>query len=678
MNTGSAVALDGASVDAPAEARYRVLFVTTWYPRPDRPLEGVFVREHARAAALTDDVVVLHSMGPDSQINGAWRMEEELDHELADGVRTYRLWHRRLPVPGATFLGYVLSVVQAIRQLAAGGFRPDLIHAHIYEAGIPAIVAGKLLRVPVLITEHYSAFPRNLLSWKELLKARVAFSLAHRVLPVSDSLRSGIQARGLRARFQVVPNAVNETFFASARSRRTRDAEGPTRMLTVGQLKPVKDIPVLLRALARLNQHRTDWQLDIVGDGDERAACQRLAESLGINDKVTFTPSVSKEELALRMWRADIFVLPSSYETFSVVTAEAMASGLPVVATQCGGPAEFVVPGVGLLVPPGDPMALSNALIEMLGRHKQYDPEKLSAYARARFGPAVVGRAIHDVYEECVNATPSIVAMRQRLWLWSRILRQIRGVRPADVVGLGLSAISDLAARALRHTADDPPVARFPLLVALPRWNLRFWVRAGTDDLYHLLPYREQDVHEAVVGCLRPGDIFVDVGANIGYYSLVAGRTVGRMGTVVAIEPVMDTARQLHRNVAMNESSNVTVVDAAAFDHEHHSALISIAGGYFGRAAMDGRSAPGSRLESVRTVTLDALCRDIPRIRLIKIDVEGAEVQVLNGARETLRKTDYVVVEANTTIHEVDRSLKAHGFAVRRLQFTTHLLAERR
>lgn len=397
----------------------RVLFVTNWFPRRERPLEGVFVREHARAVQLYDDVVVLHSMGTDPGITRAWRMEQELNRELTGGVLTYRVWHRRHPVPGSTYVRYVMSIIQAIRTLAVEGFRPDVIHAHIYEAGIPSVIAGRLLGIPVLITEHYSVFPRNLLPWKELLKARVAFSLADRVLPVSNSLRAGIEARGLRARFQVIPNAINEAFFEGI-SRPARATAGPIRLLTVGELKPVKGIPILLGALARVARQRTDWHLDVVGDGDERAAYQRLAEDLGIGEKVTFTPYLRPQELAARMRQADVFVLASSYETFSVATAEALASGLPVVATQSGGPAEFVVPGVGILVPPGDAVALSGALIEMLDRHRHYDPDVLSTYARARFGPQVIGRAMHDVYDDCVTAMdagiPSQLQAERRRW----------------------------------------------------------------------------------------------------------------------------------------------------------------------------------------------------------------------------------------------------------------------
>jgi glycosyltransferase involved in cell wall biosynthesis len=382
--------------------RFSVLFITNWFPRRERVLEGLFVREHARAVQLYDDVVVLHCAGVDRHLGTGWRLEEETDPVLRDGLRVFRLWYGRIPIPRLSYGLHVWRVVQAVRRIAAEGFVPDLIHANIYDSGVPAVVAAWGMHRPVVITEHYSAFPRNLLPWSELLKSRVAFALADRVLPVSESLRAGIEGRGLHARFAVIPNAVNETFFTK-RSHPVR-AAGTIRLLTVGQLKPVKGIPILLQALTHVNRQRTDWHLEIVGDGDERGAYQRLAEDLGIGEKVTFTPHLNTHELAARMRQAHAFVLASSYETFSVVTAEALASGLPVVATRCGGPTEFVVAGVGILVPPGDSLALARALVEMLDRHGFYDPEELSSYARARFSPEVVGRMLHDVYGECVKA----------------------------------------------------------------------------------------------------------------------------------------------------------------------------------------------------------------------------------------------------------------------------------
>ncbi|MCW5859972.1 MAG: hypothetical protein KIS63_16865, partial [Caldilineales bacterium] len=74
--------------------RLRVLFLSHWYPTAENPVAGVFVREHARAAALNDEVCVLHGAGPKQGMAGFWQMEEERDPALTAGIPTYRVWHR--------------------------------------------------------------------------------------------------------------------------------------------------------------------------------------------------------------------------------------------------------------------------------------------------------------------------------------------------------------------------------------------------------------------------------------------------------------------------------------------------------------------------------------------------------------------------------------------------------
>lgn len=95
----------------------------------------------------------------------------------------------------------------------SGGFRPDMIHAKVHAVALPSVIIGTLHRVPVVITERSSAFPRELLSASEAWKARVAFARAGAVLPVSEALRRSIEACGIQARFVCIPNVVDTTLF---------------------------------------------------------------------------------------------------------------------------------------------------------------------------------------------------------------------------------------------------------------------------------------------------------------------------------------------------------------------------------------------------------------------------------------------------------------------------------
>jgi glycosyltransferase involved in cell wall biosynthesis len=144
-------------------------------------------------------------------------------------------------------------------------------------------------------------------------------------------------------------------------------------------------------------------RLTIIGDGRRRKWFEELAETLGLGDRCRFMGSRSREEVARAMMEADVFVMPSKYETFGVVYAEAMASGKPVIACL-GGPAEKIVPPwAGALVPPGDTQAIAQAIKEVVNRLDDYDGRRISEYARENFGPDAVAMAVSRVYEQAIK-----------------------------------------------------------------------------------------------------------------------------------------------------------------------------------------------------------------------------------------------------------------------------------
>jgi L-malate glycosyltransferase len=377
--------------------RLKVLFLTNWYPTKDEPIKAVWVREQAKAVQLYDDVLVLHCVGSDLTLKKSWRTEPETDESLREGIPTYRVWYRLPPIPRASYVMYFWSVYQAFRHIVRLGFRPDIIHVHVYDAGGPAVLIGKLHRIPVVISEHFSSFPRRALGPLDIAKAWLAFRWANRVLPVSYTLQKAIEYYGIRAHFHVIPNVVDTMLFSpSSHPPKTVTAK---RILFVGQLVPVKGVPYLLQALSHLSRKRQDWQLDLIGDGQARKEYEHLALDLKLSDKVAFHGLKPKPEVAEFMRRADLLVVSSLAETFSVPAAEALATGTPILATRCGGPEEFVSRDVGLLVPPGDADLLYQGLDYMLDHLHLYSCQHLAQYAKERFSAELVGAKLHAVYQ---------------------------------------------------------------------------------------------------------------------------------------------------------------------------------------------------------------------------------------------------------------------------------------
>jgi glycosyltransferase involved in cell wall biosynthesis len=228
--------------------------------------------------------------------------------------------------------------------------------------------------------------------------ARRVFESADAVCPVSDSLRRAIEPYAPRARMRVVGNVVDTTLFAPRAGERGAH-DGPARLLAVALLSDKKGLAVLLDALARrAAAGRPPVSLDVVGDGPERATLDARARDLGLDGAVRFHGLESRDAVARRMAESDLFVLPSRVETFGVALVEALAAGLPVVATDVGVAGEVVDERAGVIVPAGDADALAAGIDRALEGLAGFDPAGSSALVRARYGPDAVAGAWDAVY----------------------------------------------------------------------------------------------------------------------------------------------------------------------------------------------------------------------------------------------------------------------------------------
>lgn len=372
----------------------KILFLPTWYPNEKNLASGIFIREHAKAVSLYNEVVVLYGEDYSWKLKRMW---EVLSDKNEDAIRTIRIKNKKLPIPKISYFIYLHSIWKVFKGLLKEGWRPDIIHAHVYSAGVPAVIIGKKYRIPVIITEHWTYFPRHVLNKKNILLARFAMNRANIILPVSNDLKEAIKSYRINNKFEIVPNTVNTKIFYPLFQQK----KGKTKkILTVVLLSPKKGIPYLIHALVQIKQRRQDFVLDIVGDGSNRREYEELVEELGLSEMVKFHGLKTKEEVANFMRNCDFFVLPSLFETFGVVLIEAMACGKPVIASDIGGPNEIVNKEVGLLVPPKDIDALATTIDYMLDHYQDYSVGKIVQYVRERYGYKTVGKMLTNIYKE--------------------------------------------------------------------------------------------------------------------------------------------------------------------------------------------------------------------------------------------------------------------------------------
>jgi glycosyltransferase involved in cell wall biosynthesis len=259
------------------------------------------------------------------------------------------------------------------------------------------MIVGAAARLPFVVSEHSSEWAATGISKGALRRARISLARAALVCPVSEYLRARIEAHGIGARFRVVPNAVDTGLFAPDPAARS----GPARLIAVASLLPAKGVPQLIEAVAGLAGR--EFVLDLVGDGPHRAEYERLAHDAGLGDRVVFHGYQPKPAVAALMQSADFFVLPSLGENLPVAVLEALASGLPVVATRVGGVPELVDERNGLLVEPGDAGALRAGIERMLDGYGDYSPEPIRERAVSRYSLDAVGDAWSAVYRSVLD-----------------------------------------------------------------------------------------------------------------------------------------------------------------------------------------------------------------------------------------------------------------------------------
>lgn len=371
--------------------RHRVALISSWYPSERHPEVGVFVREQARAIARVADVVVILPEAEDAATRGLAAVVDRVE----DGQRVIRVRTRRPGVPGVALALQILGVRAVLRRLAREGAAPDVIHAHVVGAGLVALGArGR--GVPVVITENLSAFPRGEVRGIDRLLARLVYSRVDLALPVSGDLARHLRALGGRALMEVVPNVVDVERF---RPRPRREAPDPVRALVVAGLHERKQVGVLLEALALLAGRPgcPRIELDVGGDGPLRGRLEARASELGL--AVRFHGHLGAAQVAALMRDADLFVLPSRSENLPVVLLEAMASGLPIVATRVGGVPEIVEPKTGRIVEPGDVVELADAVCDVARRLEEFDPAALHDLAAERYGAPAVARRLAAIYD---------------------------------------------------------------------------------------------------------------------------------------------------------------------------------------------------------------------------------------------------------------------------------------
>lgn len=379
-----------------------VLEVSWGCPSDKYPTHGLFQWDQARALDIVGENVIFLAL--DMRSFRKWR-KWGINSFAKDGIPVYeynfpygpfspRIKYR---IQGKGFAG-------CMEQITAKYGRPRCVHFHGVMEAISGMDYCLKNSVPYVITEHITPVSEGEEVHAGMTKA---YSHADRIICVSNALARDIRKAYGANTDAVIPNIVDLSVFEYCGYSGNADGY---RFVSAAGLNSGKGMDVLLNAFALVKNKPVSEGtkrmpvLTIMGDGDQMQNLTALRDSLGLSDQVEFTGAYVRSEFAARLKNTDCFVLASRSETFGIVYAEAMAAGVPVISTKCGGPEDFVDDTNGLFVPVDDTEALAAAMLKMMETSAEYDRGAISSECHRKFSSETIGKSLAGVIDEAVGS----------------------------------------------------------------------------------------------------------------------------------------------------------------------------------------------------------------------------------------------------------------------------------
>lgn len=387
-----------------------VLIIPSAYPTEEFPLSSIFYKEQALAIKEQGNKVgvIFSETRRVSRIsyNMLTKNHFQIGKYDEDGLITYRLhgWNILTMRGSAGINLWVKQSLKLFEKYIASEGLPDIIHVHsaLY-GGLAAVQIKNKYNIPFVITEHSSGVLQGELREHDIPMLKDVYNNADYIISVGEKLKDAIGTYSNR-RVEVIPNIVDVDRFSINRSKE----DDNFTFISISHLKENKNIDLTLKALKEVIKVYDNIRLIVVGDGPEKESLINISRELMIDNKIDFIGAVSRENLNDIINKADAFVLPSKYETFGIAYIEALACGLPIITSKCGGPEDFFNENIGIMISKCTLDELSNAMINIIENFNKFNSNYLREYVKERFSKEVIAKSVLDVYNNVLNENGDI------------------------------------------------------------------------------------------------------------------------------------------------------------------------------------------------------------------------------------------------------------------------------
>jgi len=373
-----------------------ILIVSRGYPSDKYKMNGIFEFDQAKALVQQGHKVVYCAIDLRSiRRSRRWGFESfEKNGVLIEAIN---IPCGRIPKFIFHNIGK-LGLRKLYKKIEKKFGKPDIIHAHFINSGFTVAQVCSDLKIPLVLTEHSSLMNQKVLSPYLLKLGRETYFCMDKIITVSKHLADNIKEK-FGVKLVIIPNIVDTESF----KYQTKINNDLFSFVSTGNLLKNKRMDILIEAFYKAFNNNKKVRLYIYGNGPEYSYLMQMIQNYKLKDQVFLMGLVERKEIAKKMSESDCFVLASRLETFGVAYIEAMSMGLPVIATKCGGPEDFVTKENGILLPIDNVDALSNALCSIYKNIDYYDRDKISDSAKKKFGAQTIANKLIELYGDLLD-----------------------------------------------------------------------------------------------------------------------------------------------------------------------------------------------------------------------------------------------------------------------------------
>lgn len=375
----------------------KIFIISRGFPTNEYKMNGIFEMDQAKALQKAGLDVVFLSV----DLRSIRRKRKfGMDSFVKDGVKMYTFDIPLGNIPKGILYKIGIWATKKLYKIAVKNEgEPDLIHTFFTDQAYMVTKAFEDKDIPVIVTECNSHINKDNIDKKLEKAASFAYNKASKLISVSPDFN-----KKLKKRFGVDSSVVtvipNLDIFQYSPNKDNRDSK--FRFVSTGRVTVEKGMEDLIDAFIKEFKDDENVTLDIFGDGNHKEALETKVRNHGLNHRIKLRGMTDRKIIAKEYQHKDVFCLYSHSETFGLAYLEALASGLPVISSKCGGPEHLIKENNGILVELNDVDALGKSMVYMKENIEKYNKEEISREARLENSTESITNDLIEIYKEVI------------------------------------------------------------------------------------------------------------------------------------------------------------------------------------------------------------------------------------------------------------------------------------